>query len=118
MRLLLDANAGPLLAAGMMAVATFGRVVVYGSQDRQPDALDPFVIAGNSLQVTGFLLHHWFVERPAAVAQMLETLGQLIREGVLVPQVQAKLPLHQAAQAHRLIETRQSRGKILLDPWA
>lgn len=45
-------------------------------------------------------------------------LAQAADGGIRAPVVDRILPLHQAAEAHRLIEARETNGKILLDPTA
>ena len=49
------------------------------------------------------------------------TVGELIgfvASGQVKIQVGKVLPLSQAAQAHRLLEGRQTTGKVVLQPWA
>lgn len=40
----------------------------------------------------------------------------LVRQGVLVPDIGGRYPLKDAAQAHRDIESRTTSGKLLLYP--
>lgn len=44
-------------------------------------------------------------------------LGNLVRRGEVMPCIHDVLPLEQAAQTHRLMESRRVVGKLLLDPW-
>lgn len=115
--LLLDATAGAALGEGRACLADWGRIVVYGTAAPVADALDlPGLIARNQ-RLTGFFLARYFQQRPAGVAETLARLGELVRCGEVVPVVHAVLPLVEASQAHRLIESRQAVGKLLLDPW-
>jgi enoyl reductase len=49
-------------------------------------------------------------------ASLLRTLADLAAAGRLRIEIQARYPLHQADQAHRDIETRHVRGKVVLLP--
>jgi NADPH2:quinone reductase len=40
----------------------------------------------------------------------------LIAEGKLRPRVHAALPLAEAAEAHRIVESREQFGKVVLNP--
>ena len=42
-------------------------------------------------------------------------LASLVDEGALKPLVDTVLPLEEAAEAHRLIETGRVRGKLVLE---
>ncbi|QIS13241.1 NADP-dependent oxidoreductase [Nocardia arthritidis] len=46
----------------------------------------------------------------------LETIADLVDQGVLRPEIDRTLPLAEAAEAHRLSESGQVRGKIVLVP--
>lgn len=45
----------------------------------------------------------------------LEEIAQLVAQGILKPQIQQKFALSEIAQAHRMIETQHTRGKIVLE---
>ncbi|MDP6618444.1 MAG: zinc-binding dehydrogenase, partial [Nitrospinota bacterium] len=46
----------------------------------------------------------------------LATIINLLEAGKLKPVIDRKFPLREAAEAHRLIESRQVFGKIVLEP--
>jgi NADPH:quinone reductase-like Zn-dependent oxidoreductase len=48
-------------------------------------------------------------------AEQLERIGELVASGHLRPLVTHRLPLAEAAEAHRQSETRRTRGKIVLE---
>jgi NADPH:quinone reductase-like Zn-dependent oxidoreductase len=41
---------------------------------------------------------------------------QAAAQGKVIPQIERVLPLAKAAEAHRLVEQHEGRGKIVLDP--
>ena len=47
----------------------------------------------------------------------LDEIMDFIMSGKLSPQIGLVLPLSQAAEAHRLLESRKTTGKVVLQPW-
>jgi NADPH2:quinone reductase len=47
----------------------------------------------------------------------LRELIQFLASGVVSPRIGAQFPLHEAAKAHELLESRSNIGKIVLLPW-
>jgi NADPH:quinone reductase-like Zn-dependent oxidoreductase len=60
------------------------------------------------------LRYTWYGLHPSP--EDLRTLVGLVEAGSLKTSVEAVLPLNQAAQAHRIMEQRRVRGKLVLDP--
>jgi NADPH2:quinone reductase len=54
------------------------------------------------------------VGRHAEDAEAIATLSELVAEGVLTPRVARRLPMSQAAEAHRLVEQGGLRGRVVL----
>ena len=55
--------------------------------------------------------------RPQAAVAVLQTLMGYVASGQVAVHVGHVLPLAHAARAHRLVENRQSTGKVVLKPW-
>ena len=53
---------------------------------------------------------------PALVARAAQDVLRLWEGGAVRPIVGAEFPLEEAAEAHRLVEARQSTGKVVLVP--
>lgn len=70
-----------------------------------------------SLSIRGPLLHGAWVHHVIGWpnGEVLGTIASLIEEGAIRPIIDRVLPLEEVVQAHRLIETHRSRGKIILD---
>ncbi len=104
-------------------LAPFGRLVVYGMSSRDPLYFDDESIMrlfykpslNQSLHV--FNLGIWFGMRPQVAAQAMGDLIGYVATGQVQVQTHHQLPLSQAAEAHRMIETRRATGKIILKPW-
>lgn len=126
----LDANGGPSFRKSMRCLARGGRLVVYGAAELFPHSpLDWGRVA------LDFARQPWFtpfqlIERNVGVVGLqvlllwdeLETLGRemdeliaLAERGVIRPRVDRIFPLADAAEAHRYLLARRTRGKALLD---
>ncbi len=67
--------------------------------------------------VTAYYVAHWFAARPKRSLEAFMTLIELVQTGRLDVEVARRLPLGGAAEAHRIMESRQAIGKIVLKPW-
>lgn len=65
--------------------------------------------------VFGVNLGHLWDESPR-VAQWMEALLSLARQGTIDPVIAASFPFEQAAEAHAFIQDRKNTGKVLLIP--
>ncbi|NKY59007.1 quinone oxidoreductase family protein [Nocardia flavorosea] len=111
------------LPTTLAALAPFGRLITYGAvtglegHHLDGDALTPLIYdpaPGQSL--TGFNLGVWFALRPEVTIGALGKLMGWIAEGTITgPPIQT-MPLADAAEAHRLLESGSSTGKLILEP--
>jgi NADPH2:quinone reductase len=110
-----DGIGGPLFMPSLRAMAPRGRYVIAGSASQQPAMLDVRHLLPRTQTISGFVLHHIAEQDPAEPTRTLTHLCDLIRDGRLKPRYD-RLPLDQAAEAHRRIEDRSLVGKIVLEP--
>ena len=115
--LVLEMVGGPTVGRALDAMSPFGRMVVYGLASGETALVDPQRLVNFNQSVTGFYIRGYF-ERPALIQQTLAEIVGFVQSGQLKLQVGARLPLAEAAEAHRQLEGRQTTGKIVLDPWA
>ena len=94
-------------------LARFGLLLFYGDASGPPLPVDPDRLYDRSLKLGAFMLD--VNHRPERWAAARQELLRLVEEGALHLNVSAVLPLGEAAEAHRRLESRQSVGKILLD---
>lgn len=111
----LDNMGAKYLARNVDVLATNGRLVVIGLQGGRSAELDLGVLLSKRAAVLATSLR----ARPAAekasiVASVREHVWPLVSDGVVRPVVFERLPLDQAAQAHRLLEGSTHVGKVLL----
>lgn len=103
-------------------LAPFGTLVTYGSVSGTTEGLDSSALvpmlydpAPNQF-LTGFNMGPWFEHRQAEVGAGLQQLIGWVATGEVRVPVSQALPLADAEQAHRLIETGATTGKIILKP--
>jgi NADPH2:quinone reductase len=113
--LILDIMGGDYLPKNLIALAVDGRLVQIGLMDGDSSTIDLRRVLGRRLTVTGSSL------RPRSVAEKGEIAAALHREvwpllerGTVKPIVYRVFPLHEAAAAHRLMESSEHIGKIVL----
>lgn len=114
--LILDANGGPSLPAGLDALAPFGRLVSYGDSSRQgrPD-VDPKALAERNLSVAGFWLRP-ALALPGAFHDPLKELLSLAADGTLKLPPSQTYALEDARQAFEDLAARRTTGKVVLTP--
>ena len=111
----LDNMGAKYLSRNIEVLATSGRLVVIGLQGGRRAELD----LGALLAKRGAVLATSLRARPqeekaAIVASVADHVWPLISDGVVRPVVHSRLPLAEAAQAHRLVESSVHVGKVLL----
>ncbi len=111
----LDSVGGEVLLRSIGLLAPHGRAVVYGVAGGQMTELPVATVFGLK-SVAGFSLMAWRAADPKqARAEMDEVAGYAL-DGRLRTAVHARLPLAEAAEAHRILDGRAQLGRILLLP--
>jgi NADPH:quinone reductase-like Zn-dependent oxidoreductase len=105
-----DPVLGDRFELSLSALTPTGRLVTCGALDTPIVSVNMWAIVGKRLRVIG--------SGAAAVGpEQLDQIIGLVADGSLSgPVVDRELPLDQAAEAHRLIEGRETFGKVLLRP--
>ena len=112
---ILDVVGGPYLARNLAALALDGRLVVIGLQGGATAELSLATMLQRRLTVTASTLRARSVEAKARVAEgMRRDVLPGFGDGSLRPVVDRVLDLGDAAEAHRLMEEGEHRGKIVL----
>ena len=113
--LVLDSVGKATQQGSMKSLAPFGHLVSYGIASGVPDPVEILPLYEKSLKVSAFWL--FTAKRVPAVARLgVEQVLSWIAGGQLRLHIGLRLPLSQAAEAHRRIESRETVGKILLIP--
>jgi len=112
----LDIVGGSYVNRDLAALAMDGRVVVIGFMEGEPTAtVDLRRILGRRLTITGSALRPRSVKEKGDIADALRReVWPLLERGVVKPIVDRTFPLPEAAAAHRLMESGEHIGKIVL----
>ena len=113
----LDMVAGDYVPRNLKCLATEGRLVIIAVQ-RGPKIgeLNVLPVMLKRLTVTGSTLRPRTVGQKAAIARALEDkVWPLLEAGAVKPIVHSRFPLSGAADAHRLMESGEHIGKIVLE---
>ena len=111
----MEMTGGDVFAESLGSLAPGGRIAVYGIASRKPFAVPSERLISRGQTVTGFYLGLYLRDRPLIDATLAE-LAAWLQAGRLNIEATTIMPLSAAADAHRLIESRQSTAKIILVP--
>jgi putative PIG3 family NAD(P)H quinone oxidoreductase len=113
--LILDIMGGSYLAQNVAALAVDGRLVEIGLMGGESGSLDLRRVLTRRLTITGSTLRPRSVEEKGQIAEALaREVWPLIEAGAVKPIVYRTFPLTEAAAAHRLMESSEHIGKIVL----
>jgi NADPH2:quinone reductase len=114
--IVLEMVGGETTDASLRALASFGRLVVYGMASRAPATpIAPSSLMTGSHSVIGFwLIDCMKVDPIGMVAQPLADLVRLVASGELRPLPGSAYPLEDARRAHEDMRARRTTGKVIL----
>lgn len=93
-----------------------GMMVLYGASSGAVPPMDPQVLnAKGSIYLTRPFLAHYTADRAELMGRVNDLFGW-IASGKLMVRIDKTFPLTEAGEAHRYLEGRQSKGKILILP--
>lgn len=124
-----DSLGGSYVRKGLQLLAAGGRMVCLGAAARGTGRLQalqdlafaasfgmihpvPLLVASRS--IIGVNMLRVADERPAVLERCLKAVMALHREGVLRPTVGGRFPVERIADAHELLESRKSTGKVVV----
>lgn len=112
----LDHIGARYLPRDLEAVATGGRIVIIGSMGGERTAeIDVVKLLGKRAQIIGSTLRSRSIEeKREIVTAFLDRFGTDLRERRIVPVIHSVIPLERAPDAHRLMESSDHFGKIVL----
>jgi NADPH2:quinone reductase len=114
--MVLEMVGGTTFDQSMLALADFGRLLTFGMASRTaPTPVHPGSLMHGSKTISGFWLANCFGKKEL-MNDVIEELFGLIIAGKLKPVIGATYPLHQATEAHKLMLSRGTTGKVVLKP--
>ncbi len=112
-QLIIDGVGKTTFAGDLEAVARRGTVVIFGSASGPADPISPNGLQARSITVAGGSLQNFLLTREELLRRANGFLTG-VKEGWLKLRIDNVLPLAEAQEAHTLLETRKSIGKIVL----
>lgn len=102
---------------GLNCLRPLGHMVLFGLSSGKVAPIDPHLALGlkGSLTLSRVLVTHYILTREELLKRANELFGW-VTQGSLRVRVDTTFPLAQAAEAHRYLEGRKTRGKVLLIP--
>ncbi|MFI6823720.1 NAD(P)H-quinone oxidoreductase [Micromonospora sp. NPDC050187] len=112
---ILDIMGAAYLARNVATLATGGRLVVIGMQGGRKAEIDLGTLLAKRASVTATALRSRPLAEKAAIVQgVREQVWPLVESGRIRPVVDRRMPMSDAAAAHRLVESSDHLGKVLL----
>jgi NADPH2:quinone reductase len=111
-----DLVGGDVFKSSLALLKPLGTAIAAGYAGGMWEEVNPAWLVGRNIGVHGFYLGRLTALRPDLVEQAARDVLRLWEGGVVRPVVGHELPLERAGEAHRLIEERQTTGKVVLIP--
>ncbi|MGC5009841.1 NAD(P)H-quinone oxidoreductase [Streptosporangium sp. DT93] len=112
---ILDIMGGAYLAGNVTALNTGGRLVVIGLQGGAKGELNLGALLAKRASVHATTLRSRPVDEKGAIVRgVVRDVWPLVDAGAIRPIVHARVPMGEAAEAHRILESGEHIGKILL----
>jgi putative PIG3 family NAD(P)H quinone oxidoreductase len=114
---ILDPIGGDYLERDLRAIAPHGRIAVIGNQSGAKSTIDVRSLMGKWASIQGTTLRaRPAAEKAAIVASVLANAWPLVENGAVLPVIDQRMPLADAARAHERMESSAHIGKLLLVP--
>ncbi|QSS98645.1 quinone oxidoreductase [Pontibacillus sp. ALD_SL1] len=111
----LEMAGGEIFHETVKCMRSFGRVVVYGVASGNPARMYPSGLMNRNLSVIGFFLPQ-IMKKPKLFSSSLQELLSLVQKDELKLTIGGVYPLDEAANVHELLQSRKTKGKLVLVP--
>jgi NADPH2:quinone reductase len=109
----LESIGGQVLADSIDLLKSFGRLVTFGYASGDVPQINPMKLFSRNLTVSGLYLG---AMRPERIAPAMRASVDMIAKGKVRPIIGHVFSLADVAEAHRLMEGRETFGKVILCP--
>ncbi|HTC61948.1 MAG TPA: quinone oxidoreductase [Candidatus Saccharimonadales bacterium] len=111
--LILDGVGKATFRKNLEAVAVGGHIVIFGASSGPSDKIDPNELKAKSISISEGRLSKFIGTRQELLRRANDVM-EAMRQGWLKLHIDCVLPLDRADEAHRLLESRKTTGKIIL----
>jgi putative PIG3 family NAD(P)H quinone oxidoreductase len=113
---ILDMVGAPYAQSNLSLLRRDGRLVIIAFLEGSKGELDLLPVMMKRLTITGSTMRPRTIDEKTALRDALRaSIWPQLASGAMRPHIHARFPLSQAADAHRLMESSQHIGKIVLD---
>lgn len=111
----LDLTGGPYFSASLPALATRGRIVLIGAVAGASAEIDLRVVLSKRLRIIGTVLRARSLDEKAdAIAHFAQNVVPWLSARKVKAVIDRELPMTQIREAHRLLESNETFGKVVL----
>ncbi|MFI6364908.1 zinc-binding alcohol dehydrogenase family protein [Nocardia sp. NPDC050630] len=111
----LDPVGGQTLRRGLESLALFGRLISYGNASGEPGwQIGQPELYPRGLSISGFSILGLTADAPQVLREIADRAFRLVTTGQVELPITAEFPLSEVAEAHRLMASRTSTGKLVL----
>ncbi|WP_433755379.1 quinone oxidoreductase family protein [Nocardia sp. CA-135398] len=111
----LDPVGGQTLRRGLESLAMFGRLISYGNASGEPGwQIGQPELYPRGLSISGFSILGLTADAPQVLREIADRAFRLVTAGKVELPITAEFPLSEVAEAHRLMASRASTGKLVL----
>ena len=96
-------------------LANLGMLVLYGQSSGPVSPVSPSTLAKGSHFLTRPSLFHYVADRESLDRRAGDVFDWIL-DGSLKLRIERSFPLAEASEAHHLLESRQTTGKVLIEP--
>jgi NADPH2:quinone reductase len=115
--LIIDGVGKSTFERNLYAAGVRGHIVIFGAASGPADPIPPNSLMVRSLSVSGGSLQNYVLTRKELLGRAKDVI-EAIQSGWLKLRIFRVFPLAEASEAHRLLENRQTIGKLLLSAGA
>lgn len=112
---ILEMAGGDVFKKSLKCLAPFGRLVIYGVASGEQSRFYPSSLMEKNQSVVGFFLPQ-MMRKPSLYQKSLEELLNYMESGELKLTIGGVFELEKAADVHRMLQGRQTKGKLILTP--
>jgi NADPH:quinone reductase len=112
--IIFDSVAGEVTSRSLECLALYGTLVQFGNSSGKPGTFKTSDVHSSCRNIKGFSLGTTRKHHPARLAPVAEKVLQLFASNQVTLPIEQVFDLSDAAQAHKLIESRNYEGKVLI----
>jgi NADPH2:quinone reductase len=117
--LILNSVAGDTFARDLEVLAPLGLIIWFGFAAGPPEENLTELLHDHftkSVGIRAFVIYTIAQMHPDLMRHSYDVIFQYLKEGIVKPHIQERIPLAEAPRAHQLLESKSVTGKLILKP--